>query len=62
MIILKDGKIAALSNLEEERKANLKFLELEVSQNRQWMALWIGPRTRLRVRQLQSRPSEDRFA
>lgn len=32
VIILKDGKIAALSNLEEERKANLKFLELEVSQ------------------------------
>src|SRR6266852_1302422 len=33
VIILKDGKIAALSNLEEERKANLKFLELEVSQD-----------------------------
>jgi ABC-2 type transport system ATP-binding protein len=32
VIILKDGKIAALSNLEEERKANLKFLELEVNQ------------------------------
>ena len=31
VIILKEGKIAALSNLEEERKANLKFLELEVS-------------------------------
>lgn len=31
VIILKDGKIAALCNLEEERKANLKFLELEVS-------------------------------
>ncbi|HZD06876.1 MAG TPA: DUF4162 domain-containing protein, partial [Candidatus Limnocylindrales bacterium] len=27
-----DGKIAALCNLEEERKANLKFLELEVTQ------------------------------
>jgi ABC-2 type transport system ATP-binding protein len=32
VIILKEGKIAALCNLEEERKANLKFLELEVSQ------------------------------
>src|SRR5215831_17470364 len=31
VIILNDGKIAALCNLEEERKANLKFLELEVS-------------------------------
>ncbi len=31
VIILKDGRIAALCNLEEERKANLKFLELEVS-------------------------------
>jgi ABC-2 type transport system ATP-binding protein len=31
VIILKDGKIAALCNLEEERKANLKFLELEVT-------------------------------
>src|SRR6185312_10945497 len=28
VIILKEGKIAALCNLEEERKANLKFLEL----------------------------------
>jgi ABC-2 type transport system ATP-binding protein len=32
VIILKDGRVAALCNLEEERKANLKFLELEVSQ------------------------------
>src|SRR5262252_5138884 len=32
VIILKEGKIAALCNLEEERKANLKFLELEVTQ------------------------------
>jgi ABC-2 type transport system ATP-binding protein len=31
VIILKEGTIAALCNLEEERKANLKFLELEVS-------------------------------
>src|SRR5690349_4692157 len=31
VIILKEGKIAALCNLEEERKANLKFLELEVT-------------------------------
>lgn len=31
VIILKEGKIAALCNLEEERRANLKFLELEVS-------------------------------
>src|SRR6266446_3488285 len=31
VLILKDGNIAALCNLEEERKANLKFLELEVS-------------------------------
>ena len=32
VLILKDGHIAALCNLEEERKANLKFLELEVTQ------------------------------
>jgi ABC-2 type transport system ATP-binding protein len=32
VIILKEGRIAALCNLEEERKANLKFLELEVTQ------------------------------
>ena len=31
VLILKEGRIAALCNLEEERKANLKFLELEVS-------------------------------
>ena len=30
VIILKDGHIAALCNLEEERKANLKFIELEL--------------------------------
>ena len=31
VIILKEGRIAALCNLEAERRANLKFLELEVS-------------------------------
>ena len=31
VIILKEGRIAALCNLEEERKANLKFLEMEVT-------------------------------
>jgi len=31
VLILKEGRIAALCNLEEERKANLKFLELEVN-------------------------------
>ena len=31
VLILKDGRIAALCNLEEQRKANLKFLELEVN-------------------------------
>lgn len=31
VLILKEGKVAALCNLEEERKANLKFLELEVN-------------------------------
>jgi ABC-2 type transport system ATP-binding protein len=31
VLILKDGHIAALCNLEEERRANQKFLELEVS-------------------------------
>ena len=30
VIILKEGRIAALCNLEEERKANLKFIELEL--------------------------------
>jgi ABC-2 type transport system ATP-binding protein len=33
VIILKEGRIAALCNLEEERKANLKFLEMEISPN-----------------------------
>jgi ABC-2 type transport system ATP-binding protein len=32
VLILKGGQIAAICNLEEERKANLKFLELEVTQ------------------------------
>ncbi len=32
VLILKEGRIAALCNLEEERKANLKFLELEITQ------------------------------
>ena len=32
VLILKQGRVAALCNLEEERRANLKFLELEVSQ------------------------------
>src|SRR5215475_13296357 len=32
VLILKEGRIAALCNLEEERKANLKFLELEVTE------------------------------
>ena len=31
VLILKQGRVAALCNLEEERKANLKFLELEVN-------------------------------
>jgi ABC-2 type transport system ATP-binding protein len=31
VLILKEGRIAALCNLEEERRANRKFLELEVS-------------------------------
>ena len=31
VLILNKGRIAALCNLEEERKANLKFLELEVN-------------------------------
>lgn len=30
VIILKEGRIAALCNLEEERRANLKFIELEL--------------------------------
>src|SRR5262249_2768155 len=32
VLILKEGRIAALCNLEEERKANLKFLEMEINQ------------------------------
>src|SRR5437016_2399275 len=32
VLILKDGRVAALCDLEEERKANRKFLELEISQ------------------------------
>jgi ABC-2 type transport system ATP-binding protein len=31
VLILKEGHIAAICNLEEERRANLKFLELEVT-------------------------------
>jgi ABC-2 type transport system ATP-binding protein len=31
VLILKDGRVAALSNLEEERKTNKKFLELETA-------------------------------
>lgn len=37
VIILKEGRIAALSNLEEERKSNLKFLELDVTQGNGFM-------------------------
>src|SRR5215813_10531178 len=33
VIILNEGRIVALWNLEEERKANLKFLEMEISPN-----------------------------
>src|SRR5438477_5481619 len=32
VIILKNGRVAALCNVEEERKANRKFLELEINQ------------------------------
>src|SRR5436305_9227868 len=32
VLILKNGRVAALCDLEEERKANRKFLELEVNQ------------------------------
>src|SRR5262245_23844670 len=32
VLILKEGRIAAICDLEEERKANLKFLELEVTE------------------------------
>jgi len=39
VIILKEGRIAAICNLEEERKANLKFLELEVSQENGFLEL-----------------------
>lgn len=37
VIILKEGRIAALCNLEEERKANLKFLEMDVTQGNGFM-------------------------
>jgi ABC-2 type transport system ATP-binding protein len=37
VIILKEGQIAALCNLEEERKANLKFLEMDVTQGNGFM-------------------------
>ena len=39
VLILKEGKIAALCNLEEQRKANLKFLELEVSNESSFLEL-----------------------
>jgi len=42
VLILKEGKIAALCNLQEERKANLKFLELEVNQENGFMEAITG--------------------
>ena len=34
VLVLKDGQIAAYCNLEEERRANRKFLELETARRR----------------------------
>src|SRR5215471_13735859 len=42
VLILKEGRIAALCNLQEERKANLKFLELEVNQENGFMEAITG--------------------
>jgi ABC-2 type transport system ATP-binding protein len=38
VLILKEGRIAALCNLEEERKANRKFLELEIDRENGFVA------------------------
>src|SRR5262249_11888935 len=42
VLILKDGNIAAYCNLEEERRANLRFLELETrgSSNGSFLEAW----------------------
>ena len=53
VLILKDGRIAALCNLEEERKANLKFLELEVTQGNGFLES--VRRAGMRMRQLRRR-------
>jgi len=61
-----DGRIAALCNLEEERKANLKFLELEVTQGNGFLEsvagwvrmrqLWRRTRPHCAARQYRSAP------
>jgi ABC-2 type transport system ATP-binding protein len=42
ILVLKDGRIAANCNLEEERKANLKFIELEMRGDNRGFAEAIG--------------------
>src|SRR5919202_1874392 len=42
ILILKDGEIATYCNLEEERKANLKFLEMETRGNSRAFAEAVG--------------------
>ena len=42
VLILKDGKIATYTNLEDERKANLKFIEVETHKNNARFAEAIG--------------------
>ncbi len=61
VLILKSGRIAALCNIEEERRSNRNFIELETvgaTENilRQY------PRPRLRMRMLPGRPHQARHA
>ena len=60
VLILKEGRIAALCNLEEERKANLKFLELGSHAGQRFSG--VGARIGLRMRQLWRRTSPHRSA
>ncbi len=42
MLILKDGEIATYCNLEEERKANLRFIEIETQRGNAAFAEAVG--------------------
>ena len=59
VLILKDGRIAALCNIEEERRSNRSFMELEtVGATRKIFCAY--PRTWLRMRMFSRRPNQAR--